>query len=423
LSVPACSVDFQEVIAVTAVQDPQVTGPDGRRLRDRVEAEAYVASVCFKHGPPKLHGVELEWIVHHEEDPRRPLDARLLAAALGSHAPRTLTPDSPETPLPSGSPLTVEPGGQVEISALPRPSLAELFDAVHADLAFLSELLAHAGLVLGDSALDPHRSPSRVLDTPRYAAMEHVFEPIGPHGITMMCCTAGLQVCLDAGEADAVADRWAAVCALGPVLVAAFANSPTLSGDRTGWASARMRAVLGTDPARSLPSAIVADPAADWARRVLDTPVLCVRGEGSRWHTPDSLTFADWVAGGLPRPPTTDDLDYHLSTIFPPVRPHGYLEVRYLDAQPGGGWTTPTALLASLMSDRRTVDAVLDLCLPVSDRWLPAARDGLADQVIARAAAAVLELGAAILPGMGLPADLTTAIVADLDRLIVRSTS
>jgi glutamate--cysteine ligase len=64
---------------------------------------------------------------------------------------------------------------------------------------------------------------------------------------------------------------------------------------------------------------------------------------------------------------------------------------------------------------------VLDACLPVGDRWLPAAREGLADQAIATAAGTVLELGAAALPGMGLPSGLTTAIVADLDRLFVRS--
>lgn len=408
---------------MTAVQESQVTEPDGQRLRDRVEAEAYVASVCFKHGPPKLHGVELEWIVHHEEDPRRPLDASRLAAALGPYAPRTLNKDSPQLPLPSGSPLTVEPGGQVEISALPQPSLAELFGTVTADLGFLTELLAGAGLVLGDQGTDQHRSPNRILNTPRYTAMEQVFEPIGPHGITMMCCTAGLQVCLDVGESASLAARWAAVSALGPVLVAAFANSPTLGGRTTGWASTRMRAVLGTDPARSLPSAIVADPAADWARRVLDTPVLCVRGTGERWHTPVGLTFADWVAGGLPDAPTTDDLDYHLSTLFPPVRPHGYLEVRYLDAQRGGGWITPTALLAALLSDHRTVEAVLEACLPVGDKWLPAARDGLADRAIATAARTVLELGAHALPGMGLSTELTSAIVADLGRLSQRSES
>jgi glutamate--cysteine ligase len=406
---------------MTALQDPQVRGPDRRRLRDRVEAEAYVASVCFKHGPPKLHGVELEWTVHHEDDPRRPLDASHLAAALGSYAPKTLVKDSPQLPLPSGSPLTIEPGGQVEISSLPQSSLAELFELVTADHVFLAELLRDGGLVLGDHGVDQHRSPARVLDTPRYAAMEHVFESIGPHGITMMCCTAGLQVCLDVGESHTFAHRWAAACALGPVLVAAFANSPTLSGRSTGWASARMRAVLGTDPPRSMPSAIVEDPAAAWAQRVLDTPVLCVRGEGERWETPVGLTFADWVAGGLPTRPTTDDLDYHISTMFPPVRPHGYLEVRYLDAQPGGGWVTPTALLAALMADQSMVEAVLEACLPVGDRWLPAARDGLADQAIATAAATVLALGADVMPEMGLPSDLAAAIVADLEKLMGRS--
>lgn len=406
---------------MTALQDPQVRDPDRRWLRDRVEAEAYVASVCFKHGPPRLHGVELEWTVHHEEDPRRPLDASHLAAALGSYAPKTLITDSPQLPLPSGSPVTVEPGGQVEISSLPQASLAELFEVVTADHAFLAELLREAGLVLGDHGVDQHRSPARVLDTPRYAAMEHVFEAIGPHGITMMCCTAGLQVCLDVGESHTFADRWAAAYALGPVLVAAFANSPTLSGRPTGWASARMRAVLGTDPPRSMPSAIVDDPAAAWAQRVLDTPVLCVRGEGERWETPVGLTFADWVAGGLPTRPTIDDLDYHISTMFPPVRPHGYLEVRYLDAQPGSGWVTPTALLAALMSDQSTVEAVLEACLPVGDRWLPAARDGLADRAIATAAATVLSLGARVLPDMGLPASLTAAIIADLEERMGRS--
>ncbi|HEX2134036.1 MAG TPA: glutamate-cysteine ligase family protein [Actinophytocola sp.] len=396
--------------------NPRIIESARRRLRDRVEAEAYVASVCFKHGPPRLTGVELEWIVHHADDPRRPLDARRLAAVLGPHAPHTLNPESPAVPLPAGSPLSLEPGGQVEISALPQPSLRRLVDAVQADLAYLTGLLSDAGLVLGDRATDRHRPPRRLLNTPRYTAMERVFEPIGPHGLTMMCATAGLQVCLDTGQPDAAAARWTAVSALGPVLVAAFANSPG-----GGWASARMRAVLGTDPPRTAPSRLVDDPAADWARRVLDTPVLCVQGDADRWATP-GVSFADWLAGALPDAPTTDDLDYHLSTMFPPVRPHGYLEVRYLDAQPGDAWFTPVALLAALLSTPRTVDAVLDACLPVGDRWLPAARDGLADRPLAAAAAAVLDLGARALPGLDLGPDLTEIVLADLDRLQGRST-
>jgi glutamate--cysteine ligase len=406
---------------MTALHDRDVAEPDPRRLRDRVEAEAYVASVCFKHGPPKLLGVELEWIVHHEDDPRRPLDRDHLAAALGPHAPRTLVPDSPQLPLPAGSPLTLEPGGQVEISALPQASLAELFDSVTADLGALIGLLAPAGLVLGTQGTDPIRSPRRVLDTPRYAAMERAFEPIGPHGVTMMCSTAALQVCVDVGEPEDLASRWAAVTSLGPVLVAAFANSPSLVGKRTGWASSRLRAVLGVDPPRSSPSAITADPQADWASRVLDTPLLCVRGPGDRWDAPPGMTFADWMAGGLAVPPTVDDLDYHVSTLFTPVRPHGYFEVRYLDAQDGDGWMAPVAVLAALMANQSTVEDVVELCAPVADRWLVAARHGLADRQLADTAAMVFELGIRSLPDTGLTKEVAESITTDLDRVLYRA--
>jgi glutamate--cysteine ligase len=406
---------------VTAVRRVDIAEPERRRLRDRIEAEAYVASVCFKHGPPRLVGVELEWTVHHEDDPRRPLDARQLAAALGAHAPRTLVPDSPQLPLPAGSPLSLEPGGQVEISSLPHASLATLFDSVIADVGSLVELLSAAGLVLGQRGTDPYRSPRRLLDTPRYSAMERAFAPIGPHGRTMMCCTAALQVCVDAGQPETVASRWAAVNALGPVLAAVFANSPDLSGRPTGWASARLRSVLGVDPVRTSPSAITADPVADWSRRVLDTPLLCLRGPGDCWDAPPGMTFADWMDGGLPNPPTVDDLAYHVSTLFTPVRPHGYLEVRYLDAQPGMGWVTPVALLAALMSSQRTVESVVELCLPVADRWLPAARLGLADPPLAAAARGVVELGIRALPDTGLPLEVAESITAELDRVLHRA--
>jgi glutamate--cysteine ligase len=317
----------------------------------------------------------------------------------------------------------LEPGGQVEISALPQANLAELFGCVTADLGSLIEILAAEGLVLGQRGTDPHRSPRRILDTPRYAAMERAFAPIGPHGFTMMCATAALQVCVDVGQPDTVASRWAAVTSLGPVLVAAFANSPNLAGRSTGWASARLRTVLGVDPVRSSPSAISADPAADWARRVLDTPLLCVRGPGERWDAPRGTTFADWVAGALGEPPTTDDLAYHVSTMFPPVRPHGYFEVRYLDAQDGADWVAPVALLAALMSSQPSVEAVVELCLPVADRWLPAARDGLADRPIAEVARQVVELGIRSLPDTGLAGEEAESIATDLDRVLHRATS
>ncbi|MFE0116444.1 glutamate-cysteine ligase family protein, partial [Amycolatopsis sp. NPDC059019] len=220
-------------------------------LSDRAAGEAYVASVCFKHGPPKLVGVELEYTVHHRGDPARPLDPDVLATALGPHTPRTLRPESPASPLPGGSPLSLEPGCQVEISSPPLAGLRELDAVVSADLRHLRSLLARQDLELGETGIDAHRPPRRVLSTPRYAAMERRFAPLGTGGITMMCSTAGLQICVDTGESTGFAARWAAAHAMGPPLLAAFANSRVHAGRDTGHASARWLAVLETEPVRT----------------------------------------------------------------------------------------------------------------------------------------------------------------------------
>lgn len=391
-------------------------------ISDRAAGEAYVASVCFKHGPPRLLGVELEYTVHYTADPRRPLKAHDLARALGPHAPPTLVPDSPAQPLPAGSPLTLEPGGQVEISALPQESLRELERVVSADLAYLTDLLARAGFALGETGIDPYRPPVRVLETERYATMERRFAPIGPGGITMMCSTAGLQVCMDSGERAGLAARWAAVHALGPPLLATFANSWRHAGRDTGLASARWQAVMDTEHARTHPAPPSADPAAGWASRIMDTPLMLVRREDGPWDAPDGLTFGDWVArraaAGLLDPPTEADLDYHLTTMFTPVRPHGYLEVRYLDAQPKARWLHPVALLTALLARPSTVEQVLALCEPVLDGWERAARAGLEDEAIAAVARKVVDLGCAELSATGLPPKTIDEISEGVQRLV-----
>lgn len=401
---------------MTMVKATRLPEPSPVPIRSRAEAEAYVASVCFKHGPPRLFGIELESTVHHADDPRRPLDADHLAGALGRHAPTTLSPDSPHEPLPSGCVVTLEPGGQAEISSPPRSSLAGLISTVSSDIAHLTELLRSAGLVLGSNGIDPYRSPRRLLDVPRYRAMESAFNRIGLDGRTMMCSTAGLQVCLDTGEQHKLAQRWSAVHALGPVLVAAFANSPQAIGRPTGWASSRMRALLGTDPPRTRPAAVTGDPAADWARRVLNTPLLVLRRPGRDWDAPSGVTFADWIAGALPSRPSVDDLDYHLTTLFPPVRPRGYLEVRYLDAQPAGEWIVPAVVLVALCGSDDAIDAVLEVTAPTADQWVLAARQGLDNPQLAKVARAVFDLAMSLAQRIELPAGVAALVADVLDR-------
>jgi glutamate--cysteine ligase len=388
---------------------------DTRRIPRTEDAEAYVAMVCFKHGPPERTGVELEWTVHHQGAQDRPLDPRRLASALGDHAPPSISPTSTHTPLPRGSLVTVEPGGQVEISSLPTHSLADLVEAVEGDLSALDALLETRELRRGSTGIDPHRPPSRLLDVPRYAAMQEFFDGRGPWGSAMMCSTASTQVCLDAGEPSDVPLRWRALHSIGPALVALFANSPVVRGVRTGWASNRLRATLGTCPPVTHPLDIDRDPVTSWVDRVMSAPVMCVRRAHGPWAPDRSMSFAGWVSGAGETVPTFDDLDYHLSTLFPPVRPRGYVEVRYLDTQPDGRWHHPLLLLTALLSSRAVSDRACELTEECSGLWLTAARKGLQDRSLRRAARALVDLAADNIDP-ALDSDLTDEVVETLQR-------
>jgi glutamate--cysteine ligase len=397
--------------------------PEPAVLRDCAEAEAYVASVCFKHGPPRLLGVELEWLLEHPSDPRAPVDVDQLSLALGEYTPTTLNPASPARLLPSGSTITLEPGGQVELASPPLPDLGTLLQTARSDAGVLHRMLAAGGLRPQPRAADPLRPPVRVLDVPRYRAMEQVFDRFGPYGRSAMSSTAAVQVCVDPGEGADIARRWSAVHAFGPVLLAAFANSPRLHGRRTGWKSSRWACWMRAEPARTAPPPPAdtggSDPAAGWARRVLGSPVLCVR-HGEDWLVPERMTFAEWIDGAHPVPPTFADLDYHVSTLFPPVRPHGHLEVRYLDGQPGRRWALPLTVLAVLLSDPDITDLAREACEPAQGRWVSAARHGLTDRVLARAAGTVFGLACAQLPALGAPDWVAADLIAMTEQQVLR---
>ena len=131
------------------------------------------------------------------------------------------------------------------------------------------------------------------------------------------------------------------------MLVAAFANSPLREGRPTGWRSTRQALWAAIGPGRTLAPPAGRRPARRLGRGTCWTrPVMCVRDDdGALGRCPDGLTFRDWTRAGAPRPPTREDLDYHLTTLFPPVRPRGHLELRMIDAQPGDdGWIVPLAV-------------------------------------------------------------------------------
>jgi glutamate--cysteine ligase len=323
----------------------------------------------------------------------------------------------------------MEPGGQIELSSLPAASISGAIDLLRRDTACLEAALADAGLGLSGTGLDSSRPPHRHLDEPRYAAMERAFDRDGPDGRVMMCTTAAVQISVDAGDASStttgVAERWHTAHAIGPVLVAAFANSPLQEGLPTGWRSSRQRAWLQMDGTRT--AAVRGhggctdseDPHEAWARYALDARVLMIRG-ADEWIVPDDLTFRAWLRGDGPRPATAEDLDYHLTTLFPPVRPRSWLELRMVDQQPGEGWVVAVAVAAALIEDARASDAAREACEPVAGRWALAARDGVADPAIERAAQSCFDAAVGALPRLGVDDDTRRAVDRFVDRYVSR---
>ena len=391
----------------------------------REAAEAYVTRICFKIGPPRLVGLELEWLVHDRRRPAIPLSSARLAAALGPWCPPALR-DQPATVgtatvLPNGSALTVEPGGQVEVSTRPAASLAECLAMAAADARLLDARLARAGLAALGAGADPHRRPARLLDVPRYASMEAYFDRRSASGRTMMCSTAAVQPNLDAGQAagaDSFVDRWRTLHAVGPALVAMFANSPMLAGRRTGWKSTRQAAWLDIDPTRTTAPPFAADPREAYARYALDAPLLCIRRDDGRWSAPVGVTFGDWITGAVETAPTYDDLAYHLSTLFPPVRAAGHLEVRFLDAQPGDGWIVPTAVAWALTATAVVRDKAMAAVEQVANRWVDAARHGTSDIALGLAGRRLIEIA---LDGLaGQPAYIRARVAEFAERYTLR---
>jgi glutamate--cysteine ligase len=336
-------------------------------------------------------GLELEaHLVDLREPARRPRwsDIERIVAALPA--------------LPSGSRVTVEPGGQLELSTPPATGVVASVAALRADRAVLGGALAELGFGTVPLGSDIARMPIRVNPADRYVAMETHFAALrcGRDGRTMMAGTAALQVNVDAGPAEHWGERFARIRDLGPVLVAISACSPLVAGRASGWRSMRQEAWYGIDARRGRETP-ARDPLEAWTDYALHAPLMLLR-DGSRCRPmTHRIPVEQWLAGATPldRRPTLDDLDYHLGTLFPPVRPRGYLEIRCLDAVPDRWWPALAAITAVLVDDPYAADRAAECCEPVRDRWPTAARDGLADAALHRAAVGCVEAAAERCPG------------------------
>jgi glutamate--cysteine ligase len=312
------------------------------------------------------------------------------------------------------SAITLEPGGQLELSGPPSSDIVSTVGELRLDGQRTRLALAGLRLGIAHAGADPLRPSQRVNPRPRYQAMEEHFAATGrgESGAVMMNSTAALQVNLEAGPEREWPERVARAHRLGPTMVAISASSPWLHGRDTGWKSARQRAWNGLD-ARAcgpVPGCCAPDTDADdsldppsaWARYALRAPVAFVRTEGDdvkAVRTP--VPFERWASGEVrlgDRTPTAADLDTHLTTLFPPVRLRGYLELRYLDMSPPRWWPAIAAVVTTLMDDPIAADRAVEATERTAQLWTTAARQGLDDAALADSARRCVSIAAERVP-------------------------
>jgi glutamate--cysteine ligase len=254
--------------------------------------------------------------------------------------------------------------------------------------------------------------------------MEQYFDTRWPAGRTMMRNTASVQVNLDIGEPCDVASRWRRAHDLGPLLLGAFANSPLdPQGRPTGWCSTRFAVWDGIDPSRTGAAySDDRDPCAAFTDYALGAGVMMVWPDGPDGDAvvpQPGLRFGDWIDHGHALGhPTRADLEYHLTTLFPPVRPRGWLELRMIDALPDESWPVAVAVATALLDHPGAVAATDAALTSLRGRWTLAARRGLADPATRAAAEHCFAVAAEALPDLGASADLMAALDAFGDRYV-----
>jgi glutamate--cysteine ligase len=284
-----------------------------------------------------------------------------------------------------GGTVSLEPGGQFELSGDPLKSVHEVGAETH---THLTQCL-NVGSPLGIGFLGVGFSPNWTLDeTPRmpkqrYGVMTRYMPQVGSHGLDMMYRTCTIQVNLDfADEADMV-KKFRVSLALQPIATAIFACSPFTEGKPNGFLSLRSEVWRDTDKRRTGMLPFVFEDGMGFERYAdyaLDVPMYFVYRDG-RYIDVAGASFRDFLAGKLAQmpgeQPTLDDWSDHLTTLFPEVRMKRFLEMRGAD---GGRWRRICAVPAfwtGLLYDSTSLDAAWDL---VKD-WSAAERQALRDAV------------------------------------------
>ena len=268
-----------------------------------------------------------------------------------------------------GANVSLEPGGQLELSGAPLVSIHETCDEVNTHLREVQSVADAIGarfIGLGAAPIWTHEQMP-LMPKGRYKLMNDYMGTVGTHGTQMMRRTCTVQVNLDFGSEAYMVQKMRVAIALQPIATALFANSPFFEGKLNGHKSWRSRIWRGLDNARTGMIPFVFEDGFGferWVEYMLDVPMYFVYRDG-KYINALGQSFRDFMNGKLPalpgETPTMSDWADHLTTCFPEARLKKFIEMRGAD---GGPWRRLCALPAfwvGLLYDQTALDAAWDL--------------------------------------------------------------
>ena len=270
--------------------------------------------------------------------------------------------------------VSLEPGGQIELSGAPLKNIHQTCGEVHQHLHEIREVCAGLDIDMLGVGHQPKwvRDDIPWMPKGRYDIMRNYMPKVGSLGLDMMLRTSTIQVNLDFDSEADMAHKFRTSLALQPVATALFAASPFVDGKPSGYLSARSRVWTDTDPDRCGMLPFVFEDGFGFERYteyMLDVPMYFVYRDG-KYIDASGKSFRDFMAGKLDvlpgERPTMNDWSDHMTTAFPEVRLKKFLEMRGAD---GGPWRRICALPAfwvGLLYDSASLDAAWDLVKDLS---------------------------------------------------------
>lgn len=274
-----------------------------------------------------------------------------------------------------GCNVSLEPGGQFELSGAPLETLHQTCNEVHTHLHEVRTVGERLGLAMLGMGFNP---VSKLDDVPvmpkgRYKIMRAYMPKVGGHGRDMMFRSCTVQVNLDFGSEADMVKKFRTSLALQPVATALFANSPFVEGKPSGYQSFRARVWQDVDPHRTGNLPFVFEEGFGFERYVdyaLDVPMYFLYRDGV-YNDVTGLSFRDLIDGKLPgfegEIATQADWANHLTTLFPDVRIKQFMEMRGADAGPWRQLCALPAFWTGLLYDDAALEAASSLVSGWSD--------------------------------------------------------